>query len=125
MTLTFTLFPILGRPSVTIPQATYTGIHSNQITLECNVTAQPTFYAITWKRILSDGSTTIIDPSGSSKYTNGDPVTPSLTISDLSQSDEGNYYCEATNVVGTGTSSSTYLDVLGSEYAALTKRHMI
>jgi hypothetical protein len=40
---------------------------------------------------------------------------PSLTINNAGNSDEAFYVCSATNSVGTGQSSQTYLDVVGGK----------
>jgi hypothetical protein len=53
------------------------------------------------------------------KYTGSAVNTPSLTIYNAVQADEGYYICQATNAVGTGQSSQTYLDVVGSKYKTL------
>jgi len=39
-----------------------------------------------------------------------------LTITNAVSGDEGNYICTASNVVGTGSSQQTFLDVTGSMY---------
>jgi hypothetical protein len=49
------------------------------------------------------------------KYSGSTVSTPSLTITNAQNSDEGNYVCYATNLAGTGSSSQTFLDVVGSK----------
>ena len=56
--------------------------------------------------------------SNSQKYFGGTRNTPSLTIQNTDDSDEGYYICTATNAVGTGSSSQSYVDITGSKYNA-------
>ena len=69
---------------------------------------------MTWRKIIN-GNPTNLDTT-SNRYTGGNVNTPSLTISNTVDSDEGYYICTATNAVGTGQSSQTYVDVTGSKY---------
>ncbi|CAG2221266.1 unnamed protein product [Mytilus edulis] len=49
-----------------------------------------------------------------SRYNGSQVNSPSLVISQTITSDEGRYFCLATNAVGTGQSQQTYLTVVGS-----------
>ncbi|XP_021345496.1 hemicentin-1-like, partial [Mizuhopecten yessoensis] len=99
-------------PVVNIQQATYTVNTGASVTLVCTVTATPQATSVTWRRTIG-GVPTVIGINGG-KYNGGSVNTPSLFISSTSSSDIGSYTCQATNAVGTGTSSDTYLDVVGS-----------
>ena len=97
-----------------MPSTTYNVILGNSVTLVCEVTATPTETRIVWRRFVN-GAPVDIDFSmnNNNKYSGSTVDTPSLTIRNADNSDEGNYVCYATNVVGTGSSSQTFLDVIG------------
>ena len=101
-------------PSVVIQQPQYTVLIGNSITLVCTVSANPTHTTVYWRRIVN-GVQTDITVTNNNKYSGSTVNTPSLTISNAENSDEGNYICYATNSIGTGQSSQTFLDVYGSK----------
>lgn len=82
--------------------------------MECEVQADPLHNSVQWKRVLN-GVTQNLDISNGNKYIGGTRNTPSLTIQSTGDSDEGYYICTATNAVGTGSSSQSYVDVTGSK----------
>ncbi|XP_052058076.1 hemicentin-1-like isoform X7 [Mytilus californianus] len=100
-------------PVVQVLQNTYTVQVGNVVTLQCTVTANPAHTSVQWQRLVN-GQTTTINLGTVGKYTGSSVNTPSLTINNAANSDEGYYICRATNSVGTGQSSQTYLDVIGS-----------
>ena len=109
------LHVIPGVPSVTIGQG-YTVNLGSSVTIQCTVFATPSATIVSWKKINAAGVETIIDlSSNSNKYTGGSVNIPSLTVLNAVDSDEAYYVCSATNAAGTGTSSQSYLDVLGSK----------
>jgi len=115
----FLFFFVIDIPVVRVLSNTYSVNIANSITLECTVTANPTHTSVTWLRVLN-GVTSSINLGGNvQKYTGSAVNTPSLTIYNAVQADEGYYICQATNAVGTGQSSQTYLDVVGSKYKTL------
>lgn len=61
-------------------------------------------------------STDVDVGANSNRYGGSTVNSPSLIISNAVTSDEGFYVCYATNSVGTGQSSQTYLDVAGSKF---------
>ncbi|XP_076095861.1 basement membrane-specific heparan sulfate proteoglycan core protein-like [Mytilus galloprovincialis] len=81
------------------------------VTLQCTVTANPSHTSVTWKKIVNGQETNI---GSNSRFSGGSTNTPSLTISNAIDTDEGYYICTAANAVGTGQSSQTYLDITGS-----------
>jgi hypothetical protein len=83
---------LLDIPSVQILQPQYSVNFGDSVTLECVVNF------------------------GLNKYSGSTVNTPSLTVNSAEISDEGNYICTATNSIGTGQSSQTFLDVVGSMY---------
>ncbi|XP_060079143.1 hemicentin-1-like [Ylistrum balloti] len=99
-------------PVVTVAQPNYSVIIGNAVTLVCTINASPAASTVSWRRLVGGVSTGI--SIGSSKYSGSVIGNPSLTINDAQNSDEGFYICQATNVVGTGESSNTYLDVTGT-----------
>ncbi|XP_021370011.1 hemicentin-1-like [Mizuhopecten yessoensis] len=100
-------------PTVTIGQSSYTVTTGQSLTLTCTVSASPAINSLVWKKIRG-GVTSTISTSGSSKYSGATVNNPSLTISSTDNTDEGYYYCEATNAVGTSDSTQAYLSVTGS-----------
>lgn len=68
------------------------------VTLICNVTSLYTLVAsVIWE---FDG--TRIDPQSQDRYRGGSVTTPSLFISNLKSTDQGNYSCSASNMFGSG-----------------------
>ncbi|VDI54451.1 hemicentin [Mytilus galloprovincialis] len=100
-------------PSVTIGQG-YTVNLGSSVTIQCTVFATPSASSITWKKISQNGAESFINVANSAKYNGGTIGTPSLTVQNAGEGDEAYYVCSATNAAGTGTSSQSYLDVLGS-----------
>ncbi|CAC5377793.1 unnamed protein product [Mytilus coruscus] len=100
-------------PSVTVGQG-YTIALGNSITLTCTVFATPSATSVQWNRITNNVPVAINVASNPTKYSGATVSTPSLTISNSVESDEGYYTCQATNSVGTGTSTQTFLNVQGT-----------
>nr|XP_022325050.1 hemicentin-1-like isoform X41 [Crassostrea virginica] len=100
-------------PSVSIPQSTYNVNFGDPITIPCNVTAVPIATNVSWVKT-SNGVTVTVDlTSQPSKYSGSTVSNPNLTISSTDLTDEGNYVCSASNIVGTGSSNAAFLDVIG------------
>lgn len=85
------------------------------MTLGCTVTANPSHTTVYWRRVIN-GALTDITVTNNNKYSGSTVNSPSLTIFNADNSDEGNYICYADNSVGTGQSSQTFLDVFGSKW---------
>ena len=101
-------------PVVQIQSNYYNVEIGKTITVECQITADPQHNAVQWRRVVN-GVMSDVDLSDNSKYTGSTVTNPSLTIQSTTNNDEGYYICTATNAVGTGTSSQTYVDVTGSK----------
>ncbi|CAG2185535.1 COL6A [Mytilus edulis] len=97
-------------PAVTVPKREYTGDMGTEVTLECDVVANPPESNVYWRR-MDRGEMTDVD-TRSSRYSRVSPSSPSLTIRNLDTSDTGMYQCFADNPVGTGQSQQTSLRVL-------------
>ena len=105
---------LLDIPSVQILQPQYSVNFGDSVTLECVVSGNPTHTSVSWLRVIN-GQTSSVN-FGLNKYSGSTVNTPSLTVNSAEISDEGNYICTATNSIGTGQSSQTFLDVVGSMY---------
>lgn len=104
-------FFISDVPSVTasiVPSVTV----GNSVVINCVVTSDPKETAIVWQKVIN-GVPTALTISSNNRYSGGTVNTPSLTIGNVEDSDEGQYICQATNSVGTGSSNQVYLDVVG------------
>lgn len=79
--------------------------------IDCQITGVPPATSISWhKQYTNDENQHPIIPS--SKYTvTAHSNTPVLTISDIAETDEGDYFCSATNLAGTVTSTRSRLIV--------------
>lgn len=78
------------------------------------MTSNPAHTSVQWLRVLN-GVTSSINLGTVGKYSGSTVNQPSLTINNPVNADEGYYICQATNSVGSGQSSQTYLDVIGSK----------
>ena len=87
----------------------------SNLTVECNITADPAVGVVHWTIVGVDGSVTKLNNSlDPSKYSGSTPSDPSLTIINVDFSDEGNYSCYAQNIAGDSESTYTAVDVIGN-----------
>ena len=103
---------------MTIAQSQYSVTLGTSVTMDCTVSANPSHTSVTWQKIVN-GQPTNINLSQTNKYSGSTTTSPSLTIQTVDQNDEGYYVCTAQNSIGTGTSSQTFLNVLGSKLSSL------
>lgn len=110
------IYPLIiaAIPDVQIVSDSYSVEIGSAVTLECQIKSDPPHNSVQWQRVL-EGVPQNLDVSNSIKYVGGTSNTPSLTIQNVADSDEGNYICTATNAMGTGSSSQTNVDVTGSK----------
>lgn len=103
-----------GLPTVKIPLSSYSVDNGDSVTIPCTVTANPSVTSVSWERISQSGLPSSISLV-SSKYSGGTVANPGLTIANTITTDQGFYRCLATNSVGTSTSDSSFLAVIGCE----------
>lgn len=112
-----------GVPTVRILKNTYTVQRGNPITLECEVTGSPTHTSVYWTKVVNSQVVTL--QMLGAKYGGSSVSSPSLIIFNAEDSDEGPYVCHATNGIGTGQSSQTYLNVEGCKYPLIILKSVI
>ena len=105
---------LIGIPTVTVPQPNYSVNRGTTVTLQCTYTANPAATSVSWEKTVANQVTVI--STSISKYSGSTTQSPSLTINTAEESDEASYVCKVTNSVGTGISTSTFLEVLGSKF---------
>jgi hypothetical protein len=102
-------------PQVHILEEKYSVNYGNDISLYCTVNDVPYYTKVKWTKG-KGGSVTDINPATPpGKYSGASVISPSLVINNVNLDDEASYICTATNQIGTGTSSSTVLDVVGGK----------
>ena len=89
----------------------------SSVTLGCTVTSNPGHFQVFWRKTVNGQESDINVVNSGGKYSGSTVANPSLTINNAASSDEATYICYATNSVGTGQSTSTSLDVVGSKYS--------
>ena len=101
---------------MSIPLSSYSVNFGDSVTIPCSVSANPSATSVFWERVSPSGvpSTISLVPS---KYSGGTLLSPDLVISNTDTIDQGFYRCLATNSVGTSTSDSAFLAVIGSEFS--------
>ncbi|XP_061169583.1 hemicentin-1-like [Saccostrea echinata] len=98
-------------PTVQVGSSAYTGIGGGSVTLVCSIiSSNPTATAVIWEKDINGNPTNVQNFMGG-RISGGTVSQPSLTISSLTGSDTGTYYCSARNSVGTGSRSATSLTV--------------
>ena len=103
-------------PQVHVISNSYTVNLGNTVSLQCVISADPIHTNVYWKKTVNSVSSYVNINSNNNKYGGATLSSPSLEIYNTVTSDEGFYVCYATNSVGTGHSSQTYLDVVGSKF---------
>lgn len=99
-----------------IGTGSYAVVMGSSVTIPCTVSGNPSVTSVAWEFIYNSVTTTLtIDGTN---YGGALASSPALVIYNTDNSDQGYYKCTATNIVGTGRSSATYLYVTGSEYSS-------
>lgn len=107
----FSQFFRAALPTVQVGSSTYSGISGSSVTLVCSIiSSNPSATSVKWEKDVN-GVRTDVTTFMAPRISGGSVNQPSLTISSLTGSDSGTYYCSAANAVGTGASSATTLTV--------------
>ncbi|XP_052062340.1 hemicentin-1-like [Mytilus californianus] len=103
---------VLGdKPTVQIPEESYTPILGNNVTIKCNYSSDPPATSIQWNYNVSGNFIDInLDKD---KYSGSTTIEPSLSIFNISFDDTGQYQCTVRNYLGTGYSSPVAVQVFG------------
>ena len=103
----------VGPPEVSIQSNSYSVLLGQTVTLVCTISANPNATSVLWYKVLNGVQTFLA--INALKYNTPTVSSPNLVINSAAQSDGGYYVCTAASIVGTGTSSQTYLTVTGSK----------
>ena len=82
----------------------YTKLKGETVTLACPASASPAPTTVVWYK---DN----VQLTVTGRYSGGTLSTPALTISSLTGTDSGDFFCRVTNSLGTADSSNMNLDV--------------
>lgn len=106
-------FSILDLPTLEIEQKQYATVYGEDITLICNVNADPAITHVYWERVQNE--TSMIINQGSVGVQGITPQNPSMIIISVTNMHIGKYRCFASNAVGTSGSESMSLSVIGGK----------
>ncbi|XP_052080992.1 immunoglobulin superfamily member 10-like [Mytilus californianus] len=110
-------------PTIEIEQKKYASVYGEDITLDCNVKADPAITDVYWERVQNDTSMIINhDSVGVQGIT---PQNPSLIIISSTKMHIGKYRCFASNAVGTSGSESMSLGVIGEKPTVITTQSIV
>ena len=98
-----------------LQQPSYSVTTGQSVTLVRTVSSTLLVTSVHWQRNSGGTITTITSTTNTNKYSGSTTRTPSLTIFNAASSDAGVYTCFASNIVGTGQSTTTTLSVTGSK----------
>ncbi|VDI60366.1 Hypothetical predicted protein [Mytilus galloprovincialis] len=104
-------------PTVFVHQLSYDATFGSTVTLECTVTTttSATITDVYWQKKNECQTKNISSSTTSVKYSGGTVNTPSLTIVNADGLDVSSYTCFASNIAGTGQSSSSFLNVSAAD----------
>lgn len=109
------LYILKGIPTVNVPVPNYTVNRGASVTLECQYSANPAATSVSWEKIVNGQTTDVILTNVNNKYGGSSVSSPSLIVNAAEESDQASYICKVTNAIGTGISTATNLDVVGSK----------
>lgn len=98
-------------PTVNASPHLYSIILGTNLTMNCNVSGVPAPHYVSWLRNETSGMAYI--QSNGVKYDGGILTSPSLTIYNVEDTDEGWYTCFSTNLAGSNYSEPVYLNISG------------
>ena len=96
------------RPTLTVSDSPVTSGEGGTILLTCVVDANPDITSFYWSRV---GQGRISSASNPGKYGGGTIADQSLRIVGATSADSGQYFCTASNSIGTVTSSVVSVSV--------------
>lgn len=104
-----------GIPGVHIESVIYTVNYGKRVTLNCTVISSPPHLEVYWVKNSTFYNGINIIRHGEFGTSGSTTNNPSLTINTARTSDRGNYTCVAKNLIGTGSSHPTILEVKGGK----------
>jgi len=100
--------------SVSMYNSKYTVFSGETVTLGCKIDGSPSAIVVYWTKTRGNVNEKIL--TNNTKYSGSAVNTPSLTIYDVDQGDDGIYICYAISTVGSFNSSKMFLDVIPCKF---------
>ncbi|VDH95558.1 Hypothetical predicted protein [Mytilus galloprovincialis] len=110
-------------PTIEIEQKHYATVYGEDITLICNVNADPAITHVYWEIVQNE--TSMIINQGSVGVQGITPQNPSMIIISVTNMHIGKYRCFASNAVGTSGSESMSLSVIGGKPTVTTTQSIV
>ena len=108
-----TLFYFTERPSIHITSTNADVVEGQSHTITCSISGISDITGITWIKTSATGDKIAIVVGEAGKFSGGTLSEPSLTINNISKSDEGTYVCIAKHCFGTTSSEDSVLTCKG------------
>lgn len=100
--------------SVSVYNSKYTVFSGETVTLGCKIDGSPSAIVVYWTKTHGNVVEKIL--TNNTKYSGSAVNTPSLTINNVNQGDDGIYICYAISTVGSFNSSEMFLDVIPCKF---------
>ncbi|XP_033752264.1 hemicentin-1-like isoform X3 [Pecten maximus] len=101
------------RPTVSIPQTSYSTLSGGTVILTCSISSNPFQTVVTWQKLVGTVYQQV-QITSNSRYSGGTTTSPNLVITGALTTDSGTYQCTATNQFGTSQSGTTQLTISGT-----------
>ncbi|XP_033752263.1 hemicentin-2-like isoform X2 [Pecten maximus] len=109
-----TVLTVTGtRPTVSIPQTSYSTLSGGTVILTCSISSNPFQTVVTWQKLVGTVYQQV-QITSNSRYSGGTTTSPNLVITGALTTDSGTYQCTATNQFGTSQSGTTQLTISGT-----------